>query len=127
MNTQIPSLRQADSLLGEYIKYLQILQICVSYLHNTQNIQYGPNTLYKAKGKVSCKILVRNQAFRLFFLKGSHDLYIERIKVVDISLSRLPHDGFYSWLFLYSCMFQRSVCHVSCLDMNRNSLSYIRN
>ena len=37
-------------------------------------------------------------------LKGTADLYYELTKVLGISLSCLLHDGFYSCLFLYSCM-----------------------
>ena len=43
------------------------------------------------------------------------------------SLSCLLHDGFHSCLFLYSCMLRGSVGHVSCLNINWNSLFYICN
>ena len=50
-------------------------------------------------------------------LKRTHDLYFELLIV--LSIYRCP-------VCFYSCMLRGSVDHVSCLHINRNSLSYMQ-
>ena len=93
----------------------------VSYLH-IQDVHYDSITL--CKGKFHINICLERG---FITLKGTHDLYFELTKVFSISLSCLLLDGFHSCLFMYSCMLRGSVGNVSCLNINRNTLSYICN
>ena len=124
VNNQTPSLRQGISLLRENINifmnvtYWNMFIICI---YNIYNII----PLLCKKVKFHIKYLFGN---RLCYTPKEPMIFISNLwKCLSISLSCLLHDGFHSCLFLYSCMLRCSVGHVSCQNINRNSLSYICN
>ena len=121
VNNRAPSHRLGVSLLRENtnifsnVSYLCILHICVYKIYNS-------TTLFK--GKISYKILIwslsslPSKALTIF-------IYFELINVFGIMRSCLFHNDFHSCLFLYSCMFQGSGGHVSCISMYRNICDFL--
>ena len=100
------------------VTYIYMLHICIYKIYNIIS-------LLSTIVKFHIRIFVWNQSSSL--LKGFHDFYFELMNVLIISLSCLLHNDFHSSLFIYSCMLRGGVGHVSCLNINSNSLFHICN
>ena len=120
VNYQTPSLRLDVSLLRDNINifinvsYLCMLNICVYKIYSSMTL---------SKIKFHIKYFLEPS---FITLEGTHDLYLFRnINVFGIMLSCLLHNDFYSCLYLYSCMVQGSVGHVSCIGINRKNATFL--
>ena len=82
------------------VTYLYMLHVCIHKMHNN----YDSIFLYKGKFHIKCLFGTRHHSF-----KGTHDLYFELMKVLDILLCYLLHDSFRGCLFLSSCVCLGSV------------------
>ena len=93
------------------------IYICYMFAYTSYAIWF----YYSVESIFLYKLFSWNQAS---LLKGTHDVHLELMKVLGISLSCMLHDGFHSCLFLHSCMLRGSVNRVSRLNIYRNNHSY---